>query len=139
MPMVEFNDALRAWVARSYPDEAEGFVPGEGNVRARVALVGEAPGAQEALQGRPFVGKAGRNLDMFLTLAGLERDDMYVTNAVKFRPTRLSKSGNRVNRPPTRAEIEAFRPWLMEELQIVSPEWVVTMGNVPLQAVLGRG
>jgi len=69
--MVEFNDALRAWVARSYPDEAEGFVPGEGNVRARVALVGEAPGAQEALQGRPFVGKAGRNLDMFLTLAGL--------------------------------------------------------------------
>lgn len=68
------------------------LVPGEGNPHAAVALVGEAPGAQEEAQGRPFVGAAGKNLDALLAMAGLTREALYVTNAVKFRPTRPARA-----------------------------------------------
>lgn len=113
------------------------FVSGEGNPGAEVMLIGEAPGAQEEAQGRPFVGKAGKNLDEFLRVAGLERSQLYVTNTVKFHPTRQSTAGNPVNRTPKREEIADFRPWLMEEILQVAPLVVVTLGNVPLQAVYG--
>ena len=67
-------------------------------------LIGEAPGEQEALEGRPFVGKAGKNLDGFLKAVGLRRGEIYVTNVVKLRPTRQSAAGRVVNRPPSREE-----------------------------------
>ena len=109
----------------------------EGEIGARVMLVGEAPGEQETLQGRPFVGKAGKNLDEFLELAGLERSALYVTNAVKFRPTKRSAAGRTVNRPPTREEVSLFLPWLRREIELVAPEVIVTLGNVPLRALTG--
>ena len=110
---------------------------GEGEIGARVMLVGEAPGEQETLMGRPFVGKAGKNLDEFLELAGLERSQLYVTNAVKFRPTKRSAAGRTVNRPPTREEVSLFLPWLRREIELVAPEVIVTLGNVPLRALTG--
>ena len=84
-----------------YEGERKVLVFGEGPLHARVMLVGEAPGEREALEGRPFVGRAGKNLDAFLQGAGLKRDELYVTNAVKFRPVRTSHAGRTVNRPPT--------------------------------------
>ena len=135
--MKAFYAELRRWTEAAFPNGADTFVPGDGERNARVMLIGEAPGEREAALGRPFVGKAGKNLDAFLQAAGLNRSQMLVTNAVKFRPTRVSKAGRTVNRPPTRAEIEAFRPWLMREIELVAPEWIVTMGNVPLKATLG--
>ena len=97
-------------------------------------LVGEAPGEQEALEGRPFVGKAGRNLAGFLEALGLRRSEIYLTNVVKVRPTRVSPAGRVVNRPPSREEKALFTPWLMREVAVVRPQALVTLGNVALQA-----
>lgn len=97
-------------------------------------LIGEAPGEQEALEGRPFVGKAGKNLDGFLKAVGLRRGEIYVTNVVKLRPTRQSAAGRVVNRPPSREEKALFTPWLMREIALVRPGALVTLGNVALQA-----
>lgn len=111
------------------------LVFGEGNSNGPLLmLVGEAPGEQEALQGRPFVGKAGKNLDGFLEALRLRRGDIYITNVVKVRPSKLSAAGRVVNRPPTREEKALFTPWLMREVAIVRPAALVTLGNVALQA-----
>ena len=82
------------------------LVFGEGDENAKVMLVGEAPGGEEEKQGRPFVGKAGKNLDEFIELAGLLRSELYITNVVKFRPTGVSKkTGRPINRTPNKSEI----------------------------------
>ncbi len=135
--LLRLQSELEAAITRAYPDEGKIPVHGEGSVGARVMLIGEAPGEQETLQRRPFVGKAGKNLNEFLELAGIDRSALYVSNTVKFRPTRTSKAGRTVNRPPTRSEIEFFLPWLRREIELVSPQTVVTLGNVPLRALTG--
>ena len=131
------REELNRLIAELYEGEKKILVHGEGEIGARVMLVGEAPGEQETLQGRPCVGKAGKNLNEFLELAGMERDQLYVTNAVKFRPTKISAAGRTVNRPPTREEVSLFLPWLRREIELVAPELVVTLGNVPLRALMG--
>ena len=131
------REELNRLIADLYEGEKKILVHGEGEIGARVMLVGEAPGEQETLMGRPFVGKAGKNLDEFLELAGLERSQLYVTNAVKFRPTKRSAAGRTVNRPPTREEVSLFLPWLRREIELVAPEVIVTLGNVPLRALTG--
>lgn len=136
--MEKFRSELQAFVDGLYEGDRKVLVFGEGAPGARVMLVGEAPGEQEALQGRPFVGKAGKNLDEFLALAGLDRSQLYVTNTVKFRPTKLSAAGRAVNRPPTQEEVKLFLPWLLEEIALVKPECIVTLGNVPLRALTDR-
>ncbi|MHC1785580.1 MAG: uracil-DNA glycosylase [Christensenellales bacterium] len=116
------------------------LVPGEGESRSpRLMLIGEAPGGQESLQGRPFVGKAGHNLDGFLQTLGLSRESIYITNLVKLRPTKASAQGRLSNRPPNRAEKQLFMPWLMAEVAQVAPRLLVTLGNTPLRAFLGEG
>ena len=87
---------------------------------------------------RPFVGKAGRNLDAFLDMIGVERKNIYITNTVKFRPTKTSKMGRISNRPPTQKEQAAFIPWLMAEVDCVAPRILVTLGNTPLRSLLGK-
>ena len=135
--MHEIKRELRRLVDEVYQGEKKTLVFGEGDTGAAVMLVGEAPGEQETLQGRPFVGRAGKNLNMFLEGTGLRREDMYVTNVVKFRPSRVSAAGRVVNRAPNREEIALCRPFLMREMDFVAPEIVVTLGNVPLTAILG--
>ncbi len=113
-------------------------VMGEGkDLKPAIMLIGEAPGAQEEAQGRPFVGKAGQNLNEFLALLGLEREQIYITNAVKIRPSVLGASGKEKNRPPTRKEVELFTPWLKDEIRSVKPRLIVTLGNTPLRVVYG--
>ena len=131
----KFKQELRAFLAGVMPGKANALVFGEGPLSPRLMLIGEAPGEQESLQGRPFVGKAGKNLDRFLELAGLRREEIYISNAVKFRPTKTGASGRVSNRPPTRDEIALFRPWLLREISEVKPGLLVTLGNVPLKAV----
>ena len=84
------------------------------------------------------MGKAGKNLDAFLQAAGLDRDQLYVTNTVKFRPTKRSAAGRTVNRPPTQEEVRLFLPFLLREIGLVDPRCVITLGNVPLKALTGR-
>ncbi len=108
-----------------------------GNPAARVALVGEQPGDVEDQQGIPFVGPAGRLLQKALDEAGVARDDVYVTNAVKhFRFTERGK--RRIHQTPDLAHITACKPWLAAELQVVAPQLVVVLGATAAKALLGN-
>lgn len=133
--MEKYKQALRDFLAGVMPGRENALVFGEGPMHPRLMLIGEAPGEQETLLGRPFVGKAGKNLDRFLELAGMRREEIYISNAVKIRPTKTGKTGRISNRPPTKEEIALFRPWLMEEIALVAPQVIATLGNVPLFAV----
>jgi uracil-DNA glycosylase family protein len=110
---------------------------GEGRRAARVVFVGEQPGDQEDLAGKPFVGPAGRLLDRALEDAGIDRRDVYVTNVVKhFKWEPRGK--RRIHQKPNAAEIQACRPWLDVELALVKPQLVVCLGATAAQALLGR-
>ncbi len=110
---------------------------GEGPSKARVMLVGEQPGNDEDLAGRPFVGPAGRLLDKALVEAGLDRTDAYVTNVVKhFKWEPRGK--RRIHAKPNAKEIAACRPWLDAEIAVVQPEALVCLGATAAQALLGR-
>jgi uracil-DNA glycosylase len=118
-------------------EHATQAVFGEGSAKADVMLVGEQPGDQEDLQGRPFVGPAGRLLDEALAAAGIDRDGAYVTNAVKhFRWRERGK--RRIHDKPSWSQIVACRPWLLAELDAVEPRALVLMGATAAQSVLGR-
>lgn len=113
------------------------LVLGEGNINSRIMLIGEAPGAQEEAQGRPFVGKAGENLNAFLKIMELNREDLYISNVVKLRPFKLSAKTNKpINRPPNSKEVDFFTEYLLKEIEEINPEIVVTLGNFALKAVL---
>ena len=121
-----------------WPGEDKILVFGDGNSdRPDIMLIGEAPGEQETLQRRPFVGKAGKNLDEFLELMGIDRKSLYVSNVVKIRPTSLGKTGRVRNRAPSKEEISLFLPFLMKEIELVAPKALVTLGNVSLKALMG--
>ena len=93
------REALKALIAGVMPGRENALVFGEGPQNPKLMLIGEAPGEQESLQGRPFVGKAGKNLDHFLELAGLAREEIYISNVVKSRPTKTGSTGRLSNRP----------------------------------------
>ena len=135
--MEKYKQALRDFLAGVMPGRENALVFGEGPLHPKLMLIGEAPGEQETLMGRPFVGKAGKNLDRFLELAGMRREEIYISNAVKIRPTKTGKTGRISNRPPTKEEIALFRPWLLREIDLVAPQVIATLGNVPLFAVTG--
>ncbi len=97
------------------------MVPGEGHHNADVMIVGEAPGASEDKQGRPFVGRAGKLLDQLLAEAGLGRADVFITNVVKARPPN--------NRDPRADEVAHHMPWLETQLAIIQPRLVVPLGR----------
>lgn len=99
-------------------------VPGEGATNAEVMLVGEGPGFYEDQQARPFVGPAGKLLDQLLGLAGLKRDQVYITNVVKCRPPE--------NRDPLPVEVEACRKYLEEQIRTIKPKLIVTLGRYSL-------
>jgi DNA polymerase len=110
---------------------------GEGSRRMRVMMVGEQPGDKEDIQGKPFVGPAGAVLDKALGQAGIERDDVYVTNIVKhfkFEP----RGKRRIHKKPTAMEVSACRPWLEAEIEAVQPEVIVLLGSTAAQGVFGR-
>jgi DNA polymerase len=109
---------------------------GEGPLDAAVVLVGEQPGDREDLVGRPFVGPAGAVLDEALSAAGLDRQAVYVTNAVKhfkWKP----RGKRRIHDKPNRTEVAACRPWLNYELELVRPDMLVVLGATAAQALLG--
>jgi DNA polymerase len=110
---------------------------GEGVPGAEVVLVGEQPGDREDREGRPFVGPAGRLLDEALAEAGIERDDVYLTNVVKHFKFEL-RGKRRIHRTPDLHEQTACRPWLEAELEQIRPAALVLLGATAAQALLGR-
>lgn len=109
---------------------------GEGPTHARIVFVGEQPGDQEDLAGRPFVGPAGRLLDQALEAAGIDRAETYVTNAVKhFKWEPAGK--RRLHKKPSPREVAACKPWLNAELAVLEPEFVVALGATAAQDLMG--
>ncbi len=109
---------------------------GSGPNDARLMLVGEQPGDQEDKAGEPFVGPAGRLLDKALVAAGIDRDRVYVTNAVKhFKFEQRGK--RRIHKTPSRTEVEACRPWLIAEMNALQPDVVVLLGATAAKSVMG--
>lgn len=109
---------------------AKNPVPGEGNPDATLMLIGEAPGYQEDIKGRPFVGRAGKLLDTLLSDIGLARGDVYIGNIVKHRPPE--------NMAPKADEIEACTPYLDRQIRIIKPEIIVTLGNHSTRYILAK-
>ena len=109
---------------------------GEGLKRSRLMLIGEVPGDKEDRAGQPFVGPAGRELDKALEAAGIDREEVYVTNAVKhFSFTERGK--RRIHQTPKRFHIDACRPWLDSEIELIRPEAIVLLGATAGKALLG--
>ena len=109
---------------------------GEGPARPRILLIGEQPGDQEDRQGKPFVGPAGRMLDEALETAGIHRDEVYVTNAVKhFRWEPRGK--RRMHSKPSSRQVAACRPWLEAEIEATRPAVIVCLGATAAQSLLG--
>jgi uracil-DNA glycosylase len=112
---------------------------GDGAVGAKILIVGEQPGNSEDIEGAPFVGPAGQLLDRALVEAGIDRDQVYVTNVVKHFKWRRAPSGKRrIHQKPDRGEVEACRPWLEAEVSRIGPRLIVALGATAAQALLGR-
>lgn len=106
------------------------LVFGEGSCRARVLFVGEGPGREEDLEGRPFVGEAGRLLTRIIKAMGLTREEVYICNVVKCRPPN--------NRDPEREEIETCFPFLTQQINIIRPQVICALGRIAAQELIGR-
>lgn len=107
---------------------ATNLVMGDGNINAEIVFIGEAPGKKEDELGLPFMGAAGRFLNEMLAQAGMDRSDVFITNIVKYRPPN--------NRDPSRAEKAAFLPYLLQQLQIIEPKVVITLGRHSMEYFL---
>ncbi|BDD96128.1 UdgX family uracil-DNA binding protein [Mycolicibacterium fortuitum] len=119
--------------------DATQTVFGSGRPSARVMLIGEQPGDREDRAGAPFVGPAGRVLDKALAAAEIDRDELYLTNAVKhFKFTTNERGKRRIHKTPSRTEVEACRPWIIAELETVAPEVVVLLGATAAKSMLGN-
>ncbi|SPE55272.1 Phage SPO1 DNA polymerase-related protein (fragment) [Verrucomicrobia bacterium] len=131
------REAARGCRACPLWERATQTVFGAGGRDAKVVFVGEQPGFEEDLAGKPFVGPAGKLLDKALVQAGIEREEVYVTNAVKhfkWEP----KGQQHIHKKPNAKEVAACRPWLEAELGTVKPEVLVCLGATAAQALLGR-
>jgi uracil-DNA glycosylase len=112
---------------------------GEGAAPASVMLIGEQPGDKEDLAGHPFVGPAGRILDEALTVAGIDKSDVYITNAVKHFSWAPDQRGKRrIHKKPRYSEIQACRPWLEAEISATRPRIIICLGATAAQALLGK-
>jgi len=108
-------------VCQDLAKQATQLVMGDGNPDADIILIGEAPGKKEDETGKPFVGASGKFLDQMLQSAGMHREDVYITNIVKYRPPN--------NRDPTKAEKAEFWPYLLKQLDIIQPKVIITLGR----------
>lgn len=118
--------------------DATQTVFGAGSAKADLMLVGEQPGDREDKAGEPFVGPAGKLLDKALAAAGVDRDRLYVTNAVKhFKFTRHERGKRRIHKTPNRTEVVSCRPWLLAELTSVQPVVVMLLGATAAQSLMG--
>ena len=131
LPLDEIRAQVENCHACSLCETRTNTVFGDGDPHARVLIVGEAPGKNEDLQGKPFVGAAGKFLDELLEEAGLKREEVFIANVLKCRPPS--------NRNPQADEIEACAPFLREQTQSIDPWIIVTMGNFATQFILRTG
>tara|TARA_B100000131_G_scaffold245906_1_gene238780 strand:+ start:534 stop:1034 length:501 start_codon:yes stop_codon:yes gene_type:complete len=104
------------------------LVLGRGNIFSRIIIIGEAPGANEDIKGKPFVGKSGTFLNRLLTLSGINLKDIYFCNVIKCRPPN--------NRKPSKEEVDAHKPWLLQQIKLIDPEIIILSGSTAMKAIL---
>jgi uracil-DNA glycosylase len=123
-------DILETNICPDLAKTAKNLVMGDGNVNGDIVFIGEAPGKNEDEQGLPFVGAAGKFLNEMLASIGLDRQDVYITNIVKYRPPN--------NRDPLPEEKKAFWPYLVQQLQVIQPKVVITLGRHSMEYFLPK-
>ena len=126
------------YISENYKgDNIGGYITGNGPIPCDVLFIGEAPGKNEVEEGKPFVGMAGKNFEKYLNSIGLSRNNIRITNTCFFRPIKIKETTNGrtsiSNRPPKTSEVELFRDILDEEIKLVNPKIIITLGNVPLK------
>ena len=109
---------------------ATNLVFGDGNINSKIMIIGEGPGANEDAEGKPFVGRAGKLLNKMLSSIKLDRDKVYISNVVNYRPPE--------NRKPTEAEIERYLPYIETHIQIINPKILVLLGSTALNTLVGN-
>jgi uracil-DNA glycosylase family 4 len=115
------GEIISGFVCEELANQATQLVMGAGNINADIIFIGEAPGKKEDETGAPFVGASGRFLDTMLEAVGMKRDDVYITNIVKYRPPN--------NRDPSTAEKAEFWPYLVRQIEIIQPKIIITLGR----------
>lgn len=128
-------------VCRSHVRPGKKVVLGVGSLDARIMFVGEAPGAEEEIQGEPFVGPAGQLLTKMIQAMGLQRSEVYIGNIMNWRPQMPAASGGEQvgNRPPSEAEMRYCLPYLRAQIEVVNPDLLVALGSTAAQGLLGFG
>tara|TARA_Y100000590_G_scaffold151424_1_gene173977 strand:- start:1385 stop:2083 length:699 start_codon:yes stop_codon:yes gene_type:complete len=111
-------------------NNAKNLVFGDGNINSKIMIIGEGPGANEDLEGKPFVGRAGKLLDKMLASIKLDRTKVYISNVVNYRPPS--------NRKPTENEIERYLPYLISHIEIINPKIIVLLGSTALNTLIGN-
>ena len=129
MNLEELKNTCSTCMACKLSSTRTQVVFGVGNSNARLMLIGEGPGQEEDRTGKPFVGQAGQLLDQILGAVGIAREEVYIANVVKCRPPN--------NRNPEPDEIIACEDWLLEQIRLIQPQIIITLGNVPTQWALG--
>ncbi len=109
---------------------ATNLVFADGNIYSKIMIIGEGPGAQEDIEGKPFVGRAGKLLDKMLTAIKLDRTKVYISNVVNYRPP--------ANRKPTDEEIKRYFPYLVNHIEIIDPKILILLGSTALNAIIGN-
>lgn len=126
------------FISENYTDDKiGGYITGDGPIPCDILFVGEAPGKTEVEEKKPFVGMAGKNFEKYLNSIGLSKYNIRITNTCYFRPVKIKENKNGrttiSNRPPKSSEVELFRKVLDEEIILVNPKIIITLGNVPLK------
>lgn len=136
LELENLNRIYKSKLQEHFKDEVP-LVFGDGNLDSKIVLIGEAPGKTEVEQGKPFVGQAGKNLEEFISILGIKREDLYITNIVKFRPVKFNpETGRESNRTPVKEEVKICTDLIKAELSIVAPKLVVSLGNIALRCIL---
>lgn len=125
----DLKEALLAYEGCPFKKTAKNLVFGEGNIQADVMLIGEAPGADEDRQGRPFIGRSGKLLEAMMNAAGFTRDHFYITNALYWRPP--------ANRQPTPEDVASCAAFLEKHIQLINPKIILSLGSVSTKSLTG--
>jgi len=126
----KINQQIKKCKRCSLWQAANNVVPGEGSIYSKIMFIGEAPGRQEDLTGRPFIGRAGELLNRLLKIAQIKRENVFITSVIKHRPPK--------NRQPQKPEIKACKIWWQKQIEILKPKLIILLGRVASDTVLGK-
>lgn len=129
--LLQLNKEVKACTRCQLRESATAPVCGLGEIGSKYLLIGETPGRHEDIEGIPFVGLSGKRLDKLIDLAGIDKNSCYLTNLCKCRPP--------ANRNPKKAEIRSCQGFLWREIKIIKPEYIITLGSVPLSIFVTNG